>query len=244
MRTNSPRPNGFINKGNICYANAILQALSVLPSLWNGVPSESSSLSPLLKSVTLIKKIKRKSNKPVDPSYGLWALTRKISESRHASFNFNSQHDAVIQFVTEDLKDASLAASDLISNAILINVSWNQCFCFSTKEQTLEMLAIPLSPNINSSLYKFLKTEILESENKWFCPSSNCLTGSTRETFIISFGYILVIQLSRFSIPHSRLRKGQQLFNCSPKSEINVPITIEDEISFSSKQSLMALVNH
>ena len=28
-----------------CYANAILQVLSVLPSLWNRVPSESSSLT-------------------------------------------------------------------------------------------------------------------------------------------------------------------------------------------------------
>ena len=38
MRTNSPLPVGFVNKGNICYTNAILQAMNVLPSLWNRVP--------------------------------------------------------------------------------------------------------------------------------------------------------------------------------------------------------------
>ena len=32
-KTNSPLPVGFINKGNTCYANVILQVLSVLPSL-------------------------------------------------------------------------------------------------------------------------------------------------------------------------------------------------------------------
>ena len=42
--------------------------------------------------------------------------------------------------------------------------------CLSAKEEKLDILTIPLSPNINSSLSKFLKPEILESENKWFCP--------------------------------------------------------------------------
>ena len=68
LKINSPLPVGFINKGNTCYANAILQTLSVFPSLWNRVPSESPSLSPLLKSITLNMKIKSRSNKPVDPS--------------------------------------------------------------------------------------------------------------------------------------------------------------------------------
>ena len=38
LKINLPLPVGFINKGNSCYTNAILQTLSVLPSLWNRVP--------------------------------------------------------------------------------------------------------------------------------------------------------------------------------------------------------------
>ena len=53
-----------------------------------------------------------------------------------------------------------------------------------------------------------------------------------------------MIQLSRFSISHSRLRKDQQLFNCSPDFELNIPIIVEDEVFFSSKYSLMMSVNH
>ena len=106
------------------------------------------------------------------------------------------------------------------------------------------MLAIPWSPNINSFLSKFLKPEILESESKWFCPLCNCLTESTRESSIISLGSILVIQLSQFSISHSRLRKYQQLFNCFHESELNVPITVKDEVYFSNKYSLMTSFNH
>ena len=242
----TPLPVGFINKGNTCYANAILQVLSVLPSLWIRVPSESSSLSPLLKSIALNMKIKSRSNKPVDPSNFLWALSRKISESRHVPFNFNSQQDAaeVLQFAIDELKGTSVAASDLISNTIRINISCNQCFCFSAKEEKLDILTIPLSPNINSSFSRFLKPEILESENKWFCPSCNCLTESTRETSIIGSSSILVIQLSRFSTSHSGLLKDPRVFNCSPELELKVPITVEDEVSFSSKYSLVASINH
>ena len=246
LKTNSPLPVGFINKGNTCYVNAILQVLSVLPSLWIRVPSESSSLSPLLKSIALNMKIKSRSNNPVDPSNFLWALSRKISESHHVPFNFNSQQDAaeVLQFVIDELKGTSVAASDLISNTIRIKISCNQCFCFSAKEEKLDILTIPLSPNINSSLSKFLKPEILESENKWFCPLCNCLTESTRETSIIRSTSILVIQLSRFSTSHSRLLKDPRVFNCSPELELKVPITVEDEVSFSSKYSLVASINH
>ena len=244
LKTNSLLPVGFINKGNTCYANAILQVLSVLPSFWIRVSSESSSLSPLLKSIALNMKIKSRSKKPVDPSNFLWALSRKISESRHVPFNFNSQQDAaeVLQFVIDELKGTSVAASDLISNTFRINISCNQCFCFSAKEEKLDILTIPLSPNINSSLSKFLKPEILESENK--CPSCNCLRESTRETSIIGSSSMLVIQPSQFSNSHSRLLKDPQVFNCSPELELKVPITVEDEVSFSSKYSLVASINH
>ena len=113
-------------------------------------------------------KIKSRSNKPVDPSNFLWALPRSISESCHVPFNFNYQQDAaeVLQFVIDELKGTSVAASDLISNTIRINISCNHCFCFSAKEDKLDILTIPLPPNINSFLSKFLKHEILESENK------------------------------------------------------------------------------
>ena len=90
LKFNSPLSVGFINKENTCYANAILQTLSVLPSLWNRAPSGSSSLSPLLKLITLNMKINSRSSKLVDPSNVLWNVTRKIAESHHTPLNLNS----------------------------------------------------------------------------------------------------------------------------------------------------------
>ena len=53
-----------------------------------------------------------RSNKPVDISNFLWALTRK---SHQAPFHFNSTQDAaeVQQFVIDELKGTSVAASNL-----------------------------------------------------------------------------------------------------------------------------------
>ena len=34
----SCKPVGFISKGNTCYANSILQALSTVPILWSSLP--------------------------------------------------------------------------------------------------------------------------------------------------------------------------------------------------------------
>ena len=125
LKINSPLPVGFINKGNTCYANVILQTLIALSSLWNRVPSESPSLSPLRQSITLNMNVRSRCNKPVDPSNFLWALTRKISESRHAPFNFNSQQDdaEVLQFVIDELKGYSVAASD---HTVQVQISQNR----------------------------------------------------------------------------------------------------------------------
>ena len=122
-RTKLPLTVGFINKGSTCYADAMPQALSAFPSLSNRAPSQSSSLSPFLKSVSLNMKIKSRSNKPVDPSNFLWTVTRKASESRHEPFNFNTQHDAAkgLQFVTDELKGTSVTAIYYHQNQCLLS---------------------------------------------------------------------------------------------------------------------------
>ena len=137
-----------------------------------------------------------------------------------ALFNFKSQQDAaeVLQFDIDELQGASVEASDLISN---------QCFCFSTKEEKLNILKVSLFPNINSSFSKFLTPEILDSDNKWFCPSCNCLTQSTRKTSIISYGSVIAIQPSQISTSHS-------IFHFTDL-ELKVLISVEDEVSFSTK---------
>ena len=119
------RPLGFINKGNTCYANSILQVLSVIPILWNRVPSDSNTLSPMLWAISLNIAIEKNSNKPVDPSNFLWALKHKLSNLRRWPFDFNTKQDVpvILQVVLDELKGVSLAASQLICSTQKITVS-------------------------------------------------------------------------------------------------------------------------
>ena len=94
---------------------------------------------------------------------------------------------------------------------------------------------------------QFLKPEILTSQNKWFCPSCNLLCESTRETCIINSAPILIIQLCRFSNQGGQLVKNENFFSCTQSEsnkDLTVPITIEDEVSFTNKYSLIATINH
>ena len=193
--------------------------------------------------------IKKNSSKPVDPSNFLWALKRKLSNLRGVPFDFNTQQDVaeILQVVLDELKGVSLAASQLISNTQKITVSCNTCFCFSESEQNLDILTLPVSADIQASISQFLKPEILSSHNKWFCPSCRTLSESTRETCIINSAPILIIQLCWFSNQGGQLIKDANFFSCT-QSESNkhllVPITVEDEVSFTNKYSLIATINH
>ena len=166
--TKSVRPVGFINKGNTCYANSILQILSVVPNLWNRVPSESNTLSPMLQAISLNMAVKKNSTKPVDPSNFLWALKRKLSIIRGVPFDFNTQQDVaeILQVVLDEVKGISLAASHLICNTQKITVSCNTCFCSSVSEENLDIVTLPVSTDIQTSMNQFLKPEILSSQNK------------------------------------------------------------------------------
>ena len=235
----SLRPVGFINKGNTCYANSILQILSVIPTLWNRVPSESNTLSPMLQAISLNMAIKKNSNKPVDPSNFLLALKRKLSNLRGVPFDFNTQQDVaeILQVVLDELNGVSLAASQLISDTHKITVSCNTCFCFPVAEQNLDILTPPVSADIQASISQFLKPEILSSHNKWFCPSCRALSESTRETWIINSAPILIIQFCGFSNQGSQLIKHANFFSCT-QSESNkhlmVSITVENKVSLTN----------
>ena len=100
-------------------------------------------------------KIKSRSIQPVDPSN--FSSTINCGNAPY-DINFHQDTAEVLQFVINERKGSSVAASDLISNIIRSNISCNQCFCFS----------ILLSPDINPSLSKFLKPQMLGSDNKWF----------------------------------------------------------------------------
>ena len=114
-------------------------------------------------------------------------------------------------------------------------------------EENIDIVTLPASADIQTSMNQFLKPEILSSQNKWFFPSWNLLSESTRETCIINSAPILIIQLCRFSNQGDQLVKKESLFSCmqnESNKDHTVPITIEHEVCFTKKYSLIATINH
>ena len=100
---------------------------------------------------------------------------------------------------------------------------------------------------ISYNLIGSLITSVLEKQNKWFCPSCSVFSESTRETCFINSAPILIIQLCRFSNKGGQLIKDANFFSCThsePNKHLAVPITVEDEVSFTYKYSLIATINH
>ena len=220
-----------------------------MPTLWNRVPSESNYLSPTLQAISLNMAVKTNSTKPIDPSNVFWALKRSLSSTRVIPFDFIPQQDVaeILQVVLDELKDVPLAASSLIFNTLRATVSCNACLCSSVSEENLDILSLQVSTGIHTSLKQYLSPEILTSGNKWFCPSCNTLSESTRETCVMNSAPILAIQLCRFSNQGGQLVKDETLVSCTRNQVgryLKVPITIEDEVSFINEYSLIATINH
>ena len=159
----------------MCYANSIFQILSVVPNPWNRVPSESNTLSPMLRAISLNMAVKKNSTKPVDPSNFLLALKCKLSIIRAVPFDFNTQQDVaeILKVVLDELKGISIAAIHLICNTEIIAVSCNTCFCSSLSEESLDIVTLPVSADVQTSMNQFVKQEILTLQNKYFWPSCN-----------------------------------------------------------------------
>ena len=141
------------------------------------------------------------------------------------------------------LKGHPSLANDLISNTFRTTITCNTCL-LAAKEEKCDILPLPMSNNIKTSLDKLLDSETLSSQNKWFCPSCDTLTESTKETSITNSSSVLIVQLTRFSILDNRAIKDEQIFDCFPNSVLKVPITLDDEVSFTNKYSLVVSINH
>ena len=120
------------------------------------------------KAISLKMAVKKNSTKPVDPSNFLWALKRKLSIIRGVPFDFNTLRDVAetLEVVLDKLKGIRIAPSNLICNTQKITVSYNTCFCSSVSEESLDIVSLPVSGDIQTSMNHFLKSEILTSQNK------------------------------------------------------------------------------
>ena len=86
----------------------------------------------------------------------------------------------ILQVVLDELKGISLAASHLICKSQFLAIP----AFVPLYQENLDIVTLPVSADIQTSMNQFLKPEILSLQNKWFCPSCNVLSESAIETCI------------------------------------------------------------
>ena len=184
--------------------------------------------------------------KPTNPSNFWSPLKPKMADIHYVLFDFNSQQDAVevLQVILDDLKGTSILANDLVSNTLKTTITCITCLCSAAKEEKCDMLPLPMSNNIKTSLDKLLHSQTSSSQNKWFCSSCESLTETTKETSITNSSVVLIVQLIRFCILDNRAIKDKQIFDCFPNKVLKVSISLNNEVSFTNKYSIVATINH
>ena len=188
--------------------------------------------------------LKRKTS-PIDPSNFLWALRNKITKDHESPFNFNSQQDVpeILQIVIDELKGISQLADNIISSTLQTSVTCNVCLCCNIQEEKFDIITLPLTSSVSESIKKFLEPEELTGANKWFCPSCNDLTNSTKEIKFIKVGTIVIFQLQRYIMFRGNPIKDNRKVKCS-SDPLKIPVSCENTVSFSASFSLQATINH
>ena len=92
-------------------------------------------------------------------------------------------------------------------------------------------------------LEKFLEPEELTGANRWFFPSCNYLTNSTKEIKFIKVGTIMIVQLQHYIILRGNPIKDNRKVKCS-SDPLKIHVSCENTVSFSASFSLQARINH
>ena len=144
------------------------------------------------------------------------------SSTHSAPFDLNSRQDVaeILQVVFDELNGTSIQTEDLLSNTLRTITTWNSCFCSAVSEEKLDIMSVPMADNVNCSLEKFLSSELLTSENEWFCPSCNSFEESIKDISIIESAPILVIHLKYFCVDQGKVIKDDQFFRCLPEDPL------------------------
>lgn len=171
--------------------------------------------------------------------------------SRHTDTNFNyntTQQDAfeILQYVVDDLKDSSPIVNEILNCKVTSTITCNTCQTSSTTEQKYDILSLPITDDINTCISLSLQTETLSGDNSWFCPLCMELKESTKESQITQCGNILILHLKRYKNNGLGLAKDSRTVSCQigQNQNLTVPISEQDEVSFSNTYKLFASINH
>ena len=232
---------GFVNKGNTCYINALLQSLSVLEHFWRNLYSENQVVAPLASSFLKIMSLLNSSTTPIDPSSFIKCLGRVIRKSGNKTFEMNQQQDVAeaLGYVLEELCSCSSKVADSINCRYRTSTVCSTCLEERCEEQTSSTLSVPMADNLQAAVDTFFKPEQVHNAT-FCCKGSSC----QRQTVLSHCSRYLLVQLKRFYVDFQGSVKKDPRQVCFAKDFLSVPASIDNVVSFQQKYQLIATINH
>ena len=241
-------PVGLHNKGNSCYANAVLQALSATPEFWSVMTESNSKPNRLVSSFLRIMCDAQRVTVSIDPYHFLEAFQNSYRKFQTSpTFKWNRQQDAseVLQHLLREIGSISPQAYERVAINVVTVITCHTCHDASTNEVTETILCCPIASTIQACVNKYQLSEELTGENQWFCHGCQRKCDATKSYYFAKASDVLIIQLNRFTSFQNTFYKSLA------RVDINLPLKLcirdqsrSDEVSFSSDYLLRACISH
>ena len=197
------KPLGVKNVGNTYYISSILQVLSVVPSIRLSINNLMPLRCTLLKAMQYLLKVINTTvgNHPsVDPSSFVDALNKLLIKD-NPLHRIGQQQDAdeIMLRILSEFNSPKL--NHLLSSELLSVLQCSICKTSSSSKEVISIFQLPVNIILlEKSFEQLLSPEILEGENKWYCPNCCKCQPSTRTSYITSLARVLIVQFKCFSI--------------------------------------------
>ena len=236
---------GFINKGNTCYMNALLQALSVLTGFWSTLPalaSEEHHISPLVAAYCQIMFFLKSSKNPIDPSCFLDAFSRFMVSMGRDDFVVNSQQDVpeVLNYLLDNFCGISVLSQDQIKVVIRNRITCTNCLQSDDREDIHMILKLNVAGNVNSAFNNYLNEEVLLNRE---CPVCLSKQNASLEKRVVVAGKYVIIHLKRYLLNDGGWVKDMSLVNCVSE-QLSFSVDLDDEVQCRKSYHLVASICH
>ena len=191
---------GFINKGNTCYMNAMLQALSALTGFWSALPAltpASDNVPPLVVAFCQVMFQLQSSKKSIDPSGFLDAFSRfMVVDMGRNDFVVNSQQDVpeVLIYLLDSFCGVSLLAKDQIKVVIKKRITCTNCLERNYQEDDYRILDLNVAGDVNLAFSILLTEEVILDR---YCEVCMARHYASLEKRVGVSGKYLIIQFKR-----------------------------------------------
>lgn len=213
---------GFNNMGNTCYLNAGLQMIVQNVELCKLILTYSQQSQILNKISTIILDYYNGESTSITPS----EIKRMVEKEQKIFYGYGQQDSTefvicLLNIIDDEIKKIDSNSKRIenifgIKMNIIIKCKHNECLHPYNNEEHNNFLMLDIDQTCSTldDLYrKFKSSEILDSENQFFCEKCNQKRNASKRNQIIEWPNYLIVWLKRFKQTNRNIIKQPQPIN-------------------------------